>query len=420
MAAADVPPAYLTCLGVSNVAPWLAYISAIDYLDTTLPAARLGFTLPVANLSALLLVTLVLVVCSVQPPHGALVPVLGVQAVCVAAVPLLDAVLPPAVAAAAIVLSVCICAATSAVSQAVVYSLAAALGSTRRGWPYPAAVELGKGLAGFVIIFVRIGTKLAVSPAEADFAPAERRSALVFFACACGAQLGACAAARALLARLPRDGGVEGGDGGARGGAGSPLLQPPKPAPPPPAELGVVPSRMRTTALAVSDLGAALVLIFAVCLACFPGVASAFPPRAAALKGWMAVALVLCFNAGDLVGKALPACVELFDRRSLWLGVCAHSLFVPLCCARARPPAALPAWAASDAAAFVLIGALGLSTGYLSTAAVVLLPRAAPGGTQAARELAGQVGVLFLVLGLCLGALGGLGLSRALGLGPAG
>jgi len=173
----------------------------------------------------------------------------------------------------------------------------------------------------------------------------------------------------------------------------------------------------------MADVGLALSWAFAVCLACFPGVCSAFESRelaAAGLESWLPVLLVLAFAIGDCVGKGLPALAEVLDRRTLWPAVCVHSLLLPVICARAVESQALPRAMYTDGAAAVLILLLGVSSGYVTTMALVLIPRTVAHRGAAAREVAGQLGVLFLIGGLCLGSVLGLILTEVLNLGSVG
>ncbi|GAB4815688.1 hypothetical protein N2152v2_002734 [Parachlorella kessleri] len=142
-------------------------------------------------------------------------------------------------------------------------------------------------------------------------------------------------------------------------------------------------------------LAASNVVIYTVTLSIFPGVL-AEDVSSARLGSWYPVALITLFNFTDWAGKSLPgwAPLRLRDDVVILRSTTARALFVPAFL-----------WAAASGAGPAVIGLLtlllGLSNGYLTCCAMTTAPERVPPSLAA---LAGNLMVLSLVLGLCIGA----------------
>lgn len=138
-----------------------------------------------------------------------------------------------------------------------------------------------------------------------------------------------------------------------------------------------------------------LVCIYLVTLSIFPGVL-AEDVASIKLGSWYPVILMAVFNAADCAGKWLPAvpALQMENPRAVagWAGT--RVVFIPLF-----------HFAATRGAGGVVIGLLaallGLSNGLLTAAAMMLGPRLVE---PRAAALCGNIMVLSLIMGLCLGA----------------
>uniref|UniRef100_K3X8P9 Equilibrative nucleoside transporter n=1 Tax=Globisporangium ultimum (strain ATCC 200006 / CBS 805.95 / DAOM BR144) TaxID=431595 RepID=K3X8P9_GLOUD len=144
-----------------------------------------------------------------------------------------------------------------------------------------------------------------------------------------------------------------------------------------------------------------LFLSFFVCLSCFPGLISAIPSTTYHLADWFPIVLVGCYNLGDLVGKNLPVYVMYFDVESLHLPWLLQVSFIPFFMAALVHPFA-------DLVTIVAVVFLGLVTGYVATASMILAPSVC---SEYQKEVAGMVGGLSAILGLCIGSYNGLALE---------
>lgn len=136
-------------------------------------------------------------------------------------------------------------------------------------------------------------------------------------------------------------------------------------------------------------------LIFTVTLSIFPGVL-AEDEHSRRLGSWYPILLIATFNVGDWVGKSLPgwATFRLSKKSAILPLSLLRLLFVPafrLAAMRHEGPAVV----------FALTLSLGLTNGYLLGCSMMRGPACVP---PAAAHLAGNLLVLFMVLGLCAGA----------------
>lgn len=160
--------------------------------------------------------------------------------------------------------------------------------------------------------------------------------------------------------------------------------------------------------LAVGQVAAkplfSLFFSYFVCLSCFPGIISALQSTTFALADWYAIVLVGSYNLGDLVGKNLPMYVLYFDVATLHRPWLPQAAFVPFFVLAALHPV-------PDMVAIAAVVLLGLVTGYVATSSMILTPSVC---SEYQKEVAGMVGGLSAILGLCLGSYSGLALETLL------
>ncbi|PSC75565.1 Equilibrative nucleoside transporter 4 [Micractinium conductrix] len=142
-------------------------------------------------------------------------------------------------------------------------------------------------------------------------------------------------------------------------------------------------------------LAVANAFIFVITLSIFPGVL-AEDVHSVKLGSWYPVAMLAAFNVADCAGKIAPGLpvLRLRSPRAILCTVAARVLFIPafyLAATLGGGPAVIGP----------LTVLLGLSNGYLTSCSMIEAPLRVP---PAAADLAGNTMVLFLILGLCLGA----------------
>ena len=101
--------------------------------------------------------------------------------------------------------------------------------------------------------------------------------------------------------------------------------------------------------------------------------------------------------------------MRVLNNTSLPVAAACHSLFVPTFLLLAHPEM-LPPLLRTDAVAVSVVGALGLTTGYIGCVALML--GGERGRTPEEKEVAGMVTSFSLMLGLASGSNAGLLLSR--------
>ncbi|KAG7392645.1 Epsin-1, required for endocytosis and actin patch assembly [Phytophthora pseudosyringae] len=144
-----------------------------------------------------------------------------------------------------------------------------------------------------------------------------------------------------------------------------------------------------------------LFLSYFVCLSCFPGIISAIPSVTLKLGDWFPIVLVGCYNLGDLVGKNLPVYVMYFDLSTLHLPWPFQLSFLPLFMVALVHPF-------EDITIVVAVLLLGLTTGYVATSSIIIAPSIC---SEYQKEVAGMVGGLSSIVGLCAGSYNGLALE---------
>jgi hypothetical protein len=135
-----------------------------------------------------------------------------------------------------------------------------------------------------------------------------------------------------------------------------------------------------------------------VCLSCFPGIISAIPSTTLTLGDWFPIVLVGCYNLGDLVGKNLPVYIMYFDIATLHWPWLLQAAFLPFFIAALINPV-------NDILVIVAVLMLGVATGYVATSSIVLAPSVC---SEFQKEVAGMVGGLASIIGLCAGSYNGL------------
>ena len=127
-------------------------------------------------------------------------------------------------------------------------------------------------------------------------------------------------------------------------------------------------------------------LVFTTCIACFPGLTASLTSTTFHLGSWFPLMLVGTYNLFDLLGKSLPPSYPLFTGGNkaqvhLPLAAFAHVAFVPLFVLLSATKVG------GDLAAFLVVGLLGLTTGYLGCSAMMLGPEQVESPKE--REIAG-------------------------------
>jgi equilibrative nucleoside transporter 1/2/3 len=141
--------------------------------------------------------------------------------------------------------------------------------------------------------------------------------------------------------------------------------------------------------------------VYVVTLAIFPGFLVE-DITSDALGDWYPILLMATFNAADVVGKFMPTHPRLReDGPTLLRAVSLRACFIPVfgACALGSNESLR-----SEGVIVTLTAALGLSSGYLATAAMVAAPKRV---TQSEQEPAGTIMVFWLIGGLSVGALCG-------------
>ncbi|CAD7695186.1 unnamed protein product [Ostreobium quekettii] len=142
-----------------------------------------------------------------------------------------------------------------------------------------------------------------------------------------------------------------------------------------------------------------LVMIYTVTLTIFPGVV-AEDVHSGQLGDWYNVLLVLVYNCGDLGGKSLPAVTGIIRNRLRLMAWCAaRFVFLPIFYV------AVMIWPDGHPGIMaLLVLVLGLSNGFVTSNAFMVAPRGLQGQEV---DLSGSLLVFALAIGLLIGAGGG-------------
>ncbi|KAI3912058.1 hypothetical protein MKW98_007585 [Papaver atlanticum] len=155
----------------------------------------------------------------------------------------------------------------------------------------------------------------------------------------------------------------------------------------------VVAKKLKFSALGV-------LYIYTVTLSIFPGfITENFQSKS--LKDWYPVVLITVYNVSDLFGKSLPS---IFIPKSIgkvsWACLFGRVLFYPLFTACLHGPR----WLRSEVPVMILISLFGLSNGFFTSVLMILAPKSV---SVVEAEMAGIVMALFLGFGLVLGSVVG-------------
>ncbi|XP_020799894.1 equilibrative nucleoside transporter 4 isoform X3 [Drosophila serrata] len=118
-----------------------------------------------------------------------------------------------------------------------------------------------------------------------------------------------------------------------------------------------------------------IALAYCVTLSLYPGIE--VEVQSCALRSWMPVLLMFCFNTSDVVGKILAASPYPWSRRQLILLSGLRIVLVPLlllCCAPRQRPVI-----SGETAPFVFTIALGITNGLAGSLPMMLAPAKVPG-----------------------------------------
>ncbi|KAL0589671.1 hypothetical protein ABG067_002220 [Albugo candida] len=141
-----------------------------------------------------------------------------------------------------------------------------------------------------------------------------------------------------------------------------------------------------------------------ICLSCFPGIIVAIPLKNLDLYGCFSVILVGCFNIGDLVGKSLPVHWMVLSVDMLHWSWILQSGFLLFFLFDYLSPV-------NDLITIMMVLGFGLTSGYVATCSNMLAPTLC---SDSQKEIAGMVGALCSIVGLCLGSYCGLALITIL------
>ncbi|KAI3833931.1 hypothetical protein MKW92_007901 [Papaver armeniacum] len=155
----------------------------------------------------------------------------------------------------------------------------------------------------------------------------------------------------------------------------------------------VVAKKLKFSALGV-------LFTYTVTLSIFPGfITENFQSKS--LKDWYPVVLITVYNVSDLFGKSLPS---IFIPKSIgkvsWACLFGRVIFYPLFTACLHGPR----WLRSEVPVMILISLFGLSNGFITSVLMILAPKSV---SVVEAEMAGIVMALFLGFGLVLGSVVG-------------
>eukprot|EP00898_Chlorokybus_atmophyticus_P006944 jgi/Chlat1/7250/Chrsp58S06893 len=407
----DEPPdhyhfAYIVffCLGAGILFPWNAFITAVDYFELLYPHQHVDRVFPVSYMiTNLLSIVLVFKYGNRFPPANRLLLGFSLFLVLLLVVPLTDALSRGGPGSSTgrtlVITAVSLTGTADAIAQGSIYGLAGNMPMR-----YTQAVMGGTSGAGLVVSLLRVLTKV-LAP---DTPEGLRAGAMLYFGMS-AAMVAFCILCSIALASLPvmrhfhslTELQVHCGpvrwqrlqDTAAEEEAHSlkeSIVDSARYASAPTSHLGVLRN--------IWEYGTMVALIYMITLSIFPGFL-AEDVSSQALGDWYSVLLILVFNAFDLVGKMMPCSQRLVieNRAVLWVMTLSRLLFVPafLSCTRG------PMWMRTETPILLLTGALGLTSGYTSSLCMMEGPKRVPPHDS---EVAGTAMVLFLIVGLTIGA----------------
>ncbi|GMH52127.1 hypothetical protein TrST_g4230 [Triparma strigata] len=416
----------LIVLGMSNVVPWLAFISCGDYFTYLFPTRSTGFIFPVLNMSLLtagtilttfqgralslytrLLVTNIIIIFLLLTVPLYIGPSLTENRI----------EEPTALILTYAVLGLCsLCV---AVNQSSCYGVAGVFGGE-----FICCLESGKGWSGVAIIGIRMGLKFYFGRSGEEREEALKRSTSIFFyfgaAVVCLGVISYAVLVHTPFAvekfeeyysmppalvqtpnqtpqgtpRLGRRSQIEYSPGSAKVKFSPSLSRP----------------RSRSTTQKVRERMLSKIKIpaigvftsFTICIACFPGIATSM--KSEALGDWFPVLVVFCYNTFDLIGKALPAWWQPFDGKTVLLPVFLNLTILPLMILEKHYDEEESGFFKLTSVRFATTCLLGLLTGFSATCCLMVAPGLVP---EKYREIAAQFMSIFLIFGLFSGSIVG-------------
>ena len=403
-------------LGGASLVPWQAYISALDFFMILLPGQKIQYMIPIVNMLCILVTTFMVVLFAqvVSPTKRIVASGLFLMAALLV-VPfqnyyllhnhMLDAngtlLVHPSTTSGkqqentcywVVLVSLMCCATAASIMQSSLFGLAGAMSETQPA--LTAWLTCGQGIAGVGVVALRCLTKFGIGDAKAAV------STLLFFG------LGFVWVAVAMLVfyvavvrhnnttttTLLSSVNTETTEYVALENNAT--------------KITIHVSKTKVLGQIWRQAGTAT-LVFTTCISCFPGLTASLVSTTFDLGSWFPILLVLVYNVGDLVGKTLPQYMSVFNTKHranvhLPLAALCHVGFVPVFILM------LTKVIVGDVVAFVVVGLLGVTTGYLGCSAMVAGPTMV---AAADREIAGTLDVLALVFGLTLGSIVGLVIS---------
>jgi len=130
----------------------------------------------------------------------------------------------------------------------------------------------------------------------------------------------------------------------------------------------------------------------------FPGIIASIKSHRAGLdNGWLVVILLTEFNVFDWIGRTAPKWLMLFSPHRIWIPIGLRILFFPAFLVCVNPEAVT-----SDIYVYIMMSIFAISNGYLSSLVMMFGPTSV---APHERETAGGVMSLFLNVGILLGTL---------------
>lgn len=405
-------------LGGASIVPWQAYISALDFFMTLLPSRKIQYMIPIVNMFCILITTLTVVLFAhkVSPTKRiigsgvmlmASLSVVPIQNYYLLHNQILDTngtlILPPNPTGAEVentiywivLISLMCCACAASIMQSSLFGLAGAMSGEQpelTGW-----LNCGQGIAGVGVVALRCLTKYGMGDSQAAV------STLLFFGLGIIWVCVALVLFSVVIVRSEKE--VK------KGTRSTSSVNTEK-------DLNVLlldesnditihVSKTKVISKIWRQAGTAC-LLFTTCISCFPGLTASLKSTTFDLGSWYPIILVATYNLGDLIGKTLPQYISLFNSKRkenlhLPLAALCHVGFVPLFVLM------LTDVIVGDVIAFVVVGLLGITTGYLGSSAMIAGPAQCERASE--REIAGTLDVLALVFGLTLGSIIGLIIS---------
>lgn len=418
--------------GASAVAMWSCITLCLDFFQTKYPLDRVSFVFPVVNMSTLLVISLYMVLAGRQLPlaarmHGSL----AVYLLMVLLLPLANLLeLSHNVAYPLTLIAIIGSTISSSIMQSTVYGLGGVFGPL-----FIQAIEGGKGFGAILLFVVRLALKGYFQGGDAQHSA--KVSMAVFF-CVAFVMVAITWALYVALTftefaePLMEEYLVVQHGTPFNEQAFSPLLTPTSPVntavsterspliertrgiseaswqefddvkhqqeePSPHAKSAELLVVLRVAAKPFFSL----FLSYFICLSSFPGIITAIPSVTLQLGDWFPIVLVGCYSLGDWIGKTLPVYVMYLDVQTLhrpWALQCAMLPFFIL--ALLHP--------FEDTCVLLAVLLLGLTTGYVATSSMILAPSVCD---EFQKEVAGMVGGLCAIIGLCVGSYNGLAIE---------